>query len=118
MTAETHAKLPTRAQINAQFAQGRIHESLAKYDLIKNNNGLYPCGQLTVQWYGPNSQWIADVNNKYDADAQQAIVGYIRDFLTAPGGPTPFTINWSNGPKSISKTANTIEIVGYAAPPE
>jgi len=74
-------------------------------------------GNLTQQWYGANSTWMDDINNKYDAAAQQQIVGYIVDFLIRPEGPRPFTIVWNDGPKCISRTANTIEIVGYPMPP-
>ena len=120
MTAAIHAKLPTQQQINAQFTHGRINESLQKYIHIKNKqNNQYQMGNLTQQWYGANSTWMDDINNKYDAAAQQQIVGYIVDFLISPEGPRPFTIVWSNGsPQAINKTADTIEIVGYVAPPE
>jgi hypothetical protein len=119
MTTATHAKLPTQAQINAQFTHGRINESLQKYLHIKNKqNNQYKMGNLTQQWYGPNSTWMNDINNKYTEAEQEQIVGYIVDFLIRPEGPRPFTINWSSGKPSITQTADTIEIVGYAAPPE
>jgi hypothetical protein len=44
-------------------------------------------------------------------------MGYIVGFLTSQPDPTPFTIVWNDGPKSISQTANTIQIVGYLMPP-
>jgi len=73
-----------------------------------------------VQWYGAYPDWMNEVNT-YDATAQQQIIGYIVGFLTHKTNgnpdPTPFTIVWSDGPKSISRTANTIEIVGYPQPP-
>jgi hypothetical protein len=74
-----------------------------------------------VQWYGANSDWMNEVNSAYDAPAQQQIMGYIVGFLTnqtnGQPDPTPFTIVWNDGPKSISQTGNTIVIVGYQAPP-
>ena len=118
MTTLTHAKLPTQEQINAQFTHGRIHDSVQKYTNIKNpHNNQYQMGNLTQQWYGANSTWMDDIKNKYDADAQKQIVGYIVDFLIRPEGPRPFTINWSDGKQSITQTADTIEIVGSAKPP-
>ena len=122
MSFLTHAmlKLPTQASINDQFTQGKIHKSLAYYSKIKRKNGDYQFGDLTVQWYGANSDWMNEVNT-YDPPAQQQIIGYIVGFLTnetnGTPDPTPFTIVWNDGPKSISQTANTIEIVGYPMPP-
>jgi hypothetical protein len=119
MTAALHAKLPTKTQINKQFSHGNINGSLARYLEIKNpNNSGYELGNLTQKWYGPNAQWISDIDSNYVPAARQLIVKYIVDFLTTKPDPTPFTIVWSNGPPSITKTANTIEIVGYHAPPE
>jgi hypothetical protein len=119
MTALTHANLPTQAQINKQFTHGNINGSVARYTEIKNpNNSGYVLGNLTQKWYGPNAQWISDIDSNYDLKAREKIVGYIVDFLTTKPDPTPFTIVWSNGSPSITKTANTIEIVGYHAPPE
>lgn len=112
-----HAKLPTQESINDQFTQGKIHKSLAYYNKIKRKGGDYQLGDLTVQWYGANSDWMSEVNSSYDATAQQQIVGYIVGFLTSQPDPTPFTIVWNDGPKSISQTANTIQIVGYLMPP-
>jgi hypothetical protein len=111
-----HAKLPTQESINDQFTQGKIHKSLAYYNKIKRHNGDYQFGDLTVQWYGANADWTKEVNT-YDAPAQQQIMGYIVGFLTSQPNPTPFTIVWKDGTKSISQTANTIEIVGYDKPP-
>jgi hypothetical protein len=120
MSLLVHAKLPTQESINDQFTQGNIHKSLAYYNRIKRPSGDYQFGDLTVQWYGANSDWMNEVNT-YDATAQQQIIGYIVGFLTHKTNgnpdPTPFTIVWSDGPKSISRTANTIEIVGYPQPP-
>lgn len=116
MTTATHAKLPTQEQINKQFTHGEIHKSLAYYNKIRKKNGDYQFGDLTQQWYGNNPQWMADVG-RYDPAAQQQIMGYIIGFLTSQPDPTPFTINWSSGPRSISNTADTIEIVGYLPPP-
>jgi hypothetical protein len=112
-----HAKLPTQESINDQFTHGKIHKSLAYYNKIKRKGGDYQLGDLTVQWYGANSDWMSEVNSSYDATAQQQIVGYIVGFLTSQPDPTPFTIVWNDGPKSISQTANTIQIVGYLMPP-
>jgi hypothetical protein len=112
-----HAKLPTQESINDQFTQGKIHKSLAYYNKIKRKGGDYQLGDLTVQWYGANSDWMNEVNATYDAPAQQQIMGYIVGFLTSQPDPTPFTIVWQDGPQSISQTANTIVIVGYTPPP-
>jgi hypothetical protein len=116
MSLLVHAKLPTQESINDQFTHGNIHKSLAYYNRIKRKNGDYQLGDLTVQWYGANSDWMNEVNT-YDAPAQQQIMGYIVGFLTSQPDPTPFTIVWNDGPKSISQTANTIQIVGYLMPP-
>jgi hypothetical protein len=120
MSLLVHAKLPTQESINDQFSRGNIHKSLAYYNRIKRPGGDYQFGDLTVQWYGANSDWMNEVNT-YDATAQQQIIGYIVGFLTHKTNgnpdPTPFTIVWSDGPKSITRTANTIEIVGYPQPP-
>jgi len=120
MSLLVHAKLPTQESINDQFTHGNIHKSLAYYNRIKRPNGEYQFGDLTVQWYGANSDWMKEVNT-YDATARQQIIGYIVGLLTHKTNgnpdPTPFTIVWSDGPKSISRTANTIEIVGYPQPP-
>jgi hypothetical protein len=116
MSLLVHAKLPTQESINDQFTHGNIHKSLAYYNRIKRPNGEYQFGDLTVQWYGANSDWMNELNT-YDAPAQQQIVGYIVGFLTSQPDPTPFTIVWSDGAKSISQTANTIQIVGYLMPP-
>jgi hypothetical protein len=120
MTGPIHDKLPTQVQINDQFTASKIHQSLAFYNKIKKANGDYQFGDLTVQWYGPNAAWMAQLGTYYDATAQQQIEKYIIEFLTAQPKPIPFTINW--GPetaplKSITKTSNSIEIVGYKAPP-
>ena len=120
MTTLTHAKLPTQEQINAQFTHSKIHQSLAFYNQIKHKNGDYDLGHLTVKWYGPNAAWLQDILDNYGTTAQQQIEKYIIEFLTAQPKPIPFTINW--GPetaplKSITKTSNSIEIVGYKAPP-
>jgi hypothetical protein len=117
MSFLTRPKLPTQESINDQFTHGNIHKSLAYYNKIKRKGGDYQLGDLTVQWYGANSDWITEVNSSYDATAQQQIVGYIVGFLTSQPDPTPFTIVWSDGAKSISQTANTIQIVGYLMPP-
>lgn len=120
MTTLTHAKLPTQEQINAQFTAGKIHKSLGYYNRIKHTNGQYRFGDLTQQWYGANSTWMHDVG-KYDAGAQQQIIDYIKGFLTHETGgrpdPTPFNIKWDNGPKSITLSGTTIQIVGYPMPP-
>ena len=115
MSLLTRAKLPTQEQINKQFTHGNIHKSLEFYNKIKKNGG-YQFGALTEQWYGANAEWMNDVN-EYDAPAQQKIIGYIVGFLTSKPDPTPFTIAWNDGPKSISLSGNTIEIVGYPKPP-
>jgi hypothetical protein len=122
MTAPIHDKLPTQAQINDQFTKGKIHQSLAFYDKIKKANGDYTFGDLTVQWYGANPLWMAQVGTYYDTAAQQKIVGYIVEFLTNKSNgkpdPIPFTIHWTEvGIQSIRKTSNSIEIEGYRAPP-
>jgi hypothetical protein len=116
MSLLVHAKLPTQESINDQFTHGNIHKSLAYYNRIKRQNGDYTFGDLTVQWYGANADWMKEVNT-YVAPAQQQIMGYIVGFLTSQPDPTPFTIVWKDGPKSISQTANTIVIVGYDKPP-
>jgi hypothetical protein len=116
MSFLTHAKLPTQEAINDQFRHGKIHKSLAYYNKIKRKNGDYEFGDLTQQWYGNNPDWMNEVN-LYDQAAQQQIIGYIVGFLTSQPDPTPFTIVWTDGTKSVSATANTIEIVGYPAPP-
>jgi hypothetical protein len=120
MSLLVHAKLPTQESINDQFTHGNIHKSLAYYNRIKRPNGEYQFGDLTVQWYGANPDWMNEVNT-YDATAQQQIIGYIVGFLNHKTNgnpdPTPFTIVWSEGKKSITRTANTIEIVGYPQPP-
>jgi hypothetical protein len=113
----THAKLPTQEAINAQFTHGKIDKSLAYYNKIKRQGGDYQLGALTEQWYGANTEWQDDIAHEYDAPAQQQIVGYIVGFLTSQPHPTPFTIVWNDGPKSISLSGNTIEIVGYPKPP-
>jgi hypothetical protein len=121
MTTLTHAKLPTQEQINKQFTHGEIHKSLAYYNKIKRQNGEYQFGDLTQQWYGPNSTWMQDVNTNYDPNAQQAIVGYIVGFLNTKPDPTPFNITW--GPPgaersiTLSPSGTTIQIVGYMPPP-
>jgi hypothetical protein len=117
MTTALHAKLPTQEQINKQFTHGEIHKSLAYYNKIKRQNGQYQFGDLTQQWYGPNSTWMQDVNTNYDATAQQTIVGYIVGFLNSEPDPTPFNITWANGPPSITLSGTTIQIVGYHWPP-
>jgi hypothetical protein len=121
MSFLTRPKLPTQESINDQFTHGNIHKSLAYYNKIKRQNGDYQFGDLTVQWYGANPDWMNDLNAAYGAPAQQQIMGYVVGFLTnqtnGKPDPTPFTIVWSDGPKSISQTANTIEIVGYSMPP-
>lgn len=121
MSLLTRTKLPTQESINDQFTHGNIHQSLAYYNRIKRQNGDYPFGDLTVQWYGANSDWMNEVNATYDAPAQQQIMGYIVSFLTnqrnGQPDPTPFNITWGNGAKSISLTGTTIAIVGYSAPP-
>lgn len=119
MSFLTHAKLPTQEQINDQFTHGKIHQSLAYYNRIKRNGGEYDLGNLTQQWYGNNSQWIADVDSHYNAGDRKKIMEMIVGFLTTQPAPTPFTIKWSNGPKSITKDlgTSTIKIVGYTAPP-
>lgn len=122
MTTLTHAKLPTQEQINAQFKPGEIHKSLAYYLKIKKQNGSYQFGDITQQWYGANSTWMQDVN-KYDAGAQEKIVGYIVDFLkhetNGKPDPTPFNITWASATdmRSITVSGTTIQIVGYPAPP-
>ena len=116
MSLLTRAKLPTQEQINKQFTHGNIDKSLAYYNRIKRHTGDYQFGALTEQWYGANAEWMNDVN-EYDAPAQQKIIGYIVGFLTGTPHPTPFTIVWNDGPKSISLSGNTIEIVGYPKPP-
>lgn len=113
MTTLTHAKLPTQEQINAQFTGGKIHQSVAFYNKIKHSNGQYQFGDLTQLWYGPNSTWMNDVN-KYNAKAQEKIMGYIVDFLKVA---TPFNITWADGPQSITLSGTTIQIVGYPKPP-
>ena len=116
MSFLTRDKLPTQEQINKQFTHGNIDKSLAYYNRIKRQGGDYQFGALTEQWYGANADWMRDVN-EYDAPAQQQIIGYIVGFLTSQPHPTPFTIVWNDGPKSISLSGNTIEIVGYPKPP-
>ncbi len=117
MSLLTRDKLPTQEQINKQFTHGNIDSSLAYYNRIKRQGGDYQFGALTEQWYGANADWMNDADRSYDASAQQQIVGYIVAFLTSQPHPTPFTIAWSDGPKSISLSGTTIEIVGYPAPP-
>jgi hypothetical protein len=122
MSGPQHANLPTQAQINAQFTKEKIHRSLAFYDKIKKPNGGYELGDLSVQWYGPNAPWMTQVGTYYNATAQQKIAGFIKDFLTnttnGKPDPIPFTIHWTEvGIESITKTSNSIEIVGYRAPP-
>jgi hypothetical protein len=117
MSLLVHAKLPTQESINDQFTHGNIHKSLAYYNRIKRPGGDYQFGDLTVQWYGANSDWMNEVNKTYDPPAQQQIIGYIVGFLTNQPDPTPFNITWGNGAKSISLTGTTIAIVGYSAPP-
>jgi hypothetical protein len=121
MSLLTRAKLPTQESINDQFTHGNIHKSLGYYNKIKRQNGDYQFGDLTVQWYGANPDWMKDLNGAYDAPAQQQIMGYIVGFLTnqtnGQPDPTPFTIAWSKGAKSISLTGTTIAIVGYSMPP-
>jgi hypothetical protein len=94
--------------------------SINRWRIITESSDRTAFGDLTVQWYGANSDWMNEVNT-YDATAQQQIIGYIVGFLNHKTNgnpdPTPFTIVWSDGPKSISRTANTIEIVGYPQPP-
>jgi hypothetical protein len=119
MTAPHHQDLPTQANINDQFTHAHIHRSLAFYNQIKKHNGDYDLGHLTVKWYGPNAAWLQDILDNYGTTAQQQIMTYIKDFLTTQPNPTPFTINWGpeKAPQSITKTSNSIEIVGYKAPP-